>query len=137
MFDNSEANFLLATVREFQKSIGQSEKTSLHIENVGNHAWMNFSILLPSHHQKQQEAILFNSVTEFFRRWTAGKDSRIKFDHQGNQTFLNFSTILGNLGTPEKKKTKSARKIQKDNERAAAYNDARKKLFQNEADTLH
>ena len=136
MIGYSDEDFLFATLREFQKSYGRSEKTTLHIENVGNHAWMNFSILLSSNHQKQQEAILFNSATEFFKRWTAGKDSRIKFDYQGNQTLINFSAILGNPGTPERKRPKSARKIQRDNQRAAAYNEARKKLFQNENESF-
>ena len=136
----SDADFLFATLREFQKSFGQSEKTTLHIENVGNQAWMNFTILLSisSNHQKPQEAILFNSVTEFFRRWTSGKDSRIKIDYQGNDTCLNFSAVLGNPGTSVRRtpKPKSARKIQRDNQRAAAHNEARKKLFQKESESF-
>ena len=87
-----------------------------------------------------------------------GRDSRLRFVHHGDQTWLNFSTTLSNpvgaIGTPQSpktfqhsriftrshfakssvKKAKSPRKRERDNARAAAHN-LRKKLFLKEGET--
>ena len=110
MVNNSfqERNFIFATLREFEKLSSFSGEISLHIENVGNKSWINFSALLPSNPQKREE-VLFNSATEFFRRYTLGSDSRLRFVHQRGQTWLHFSTTLSNpvgaIGTPQSPKT--------------------------------
>ena len=149
-----DKNFIFATLKEFQKLSRSCEDISLHIENVGSKSWMNFSALLPSSPQKKEES-LFNSATEFFGRWSTGSDSRLRFVHHGDQTWLHFSTTLGKPAGPSEtpqtfqhsriftrtpcasstvKKAKSPRKRERDNERAAAHN-ARRKLFSREGVT--
>ena len=103
--EDQDRNFIFATLREFLKLSGLCGETSLHIENVGNKSWMNFSALLPSSHHKKEET-LFNSATEFFSRWTLGSNSKLRFDHHGDQTWLHFSTTLSKpAGASGKKPT--------------------------------
>ena len=119
----SNEDFLFATLKEFLRCSRLDSSTSFYLENVGNDAWMTFTVSLPNYQDKQEEAFLLNTVIEFYKRWSSGKDSRLKLDHHGTQTRINFSAVLK---TSEKlttaKKRKSPRKEKKDNERAAAFN---------------
>ena len=90
-----------------------------------------------------EEAFLLSTFSEFVKCWKSGKRSRLFIESVNGMAFMNFSVFLGNPSeahfTPsphpqrrhpspkENKRKKSSRKIQRDNERAARYQENKRK----------
>ena len=84
-----------------------------------------------------EEAFLLASVSEFVKCWSSGKKSRLIIESVNGQAFLNFSAFLGDPkddhfkaragGRQPKPKKKSERKIQRDNARAAQFQERKKR----------
>ena len=80
-----------------------------------------------------EDAFLFSTFCEFLKCWRSGKKARVIIESQRGHAFVNFSAYLGHPDDvhfkprPTKRKPsggprkKSARKIKRDNERAARF----------------
>ena len=90
-----------------------------------------------------EEAFLLSTFSEFVKCWKASKKSRLFIESVNGMAFVNFTAFLGNPGeahftpsTPhpqsrhpaprESKKKKSFKKIQRDNERAAKFQEKKR-----------
>ena len=90
-------------------------------------------------HRHSEEAFLFASVSEFVKCWSSGKKSRLIIESVRGQAFIQFSAFLGNPKDDHSKararardrqpkpKQKSERKIQRDNARAAKFQERKKR----------
>ena len=90
-------------------------------------------------HRHSEEAFLFASVSEFVNCWSSGKKSRLIIESVRGQAFIQFSAFLGNPKDDHSKararardrqpkpKQKSERKIQRDNARAAKFQERKKR----------
>ena len=91
-----------------------------------------------------EEAFLLSTFSEFVKCWKSSKKSRLFIESVNGMAFMNFSVFLGNPSeahsphyTPhhqrrypsskENKRKKSAKKIQRDNERAAKFQENKRK----------
>ena len=92
-----------------------------------------------------EEAFLLSTFSEFVKCWKSSKKSRLIIESVNGMAFMNFSVFLGNpseVHSPpnpkphpqrrppspkENKRKKSSRKIQRDNERAARYQENKRK----------
>ena len=90
-----------------------------------------------------EEAFLLSTFSEFVKCWKSSKKSRLFIESVNGMAFMNFSVFLGNPSeahfTPsphpqrrhpspkENKRKKSSKKIQRDNERAARYQENKRK----------
>ena len=90
-----------------------------------------------------EEAFLLSTFSEFVKCWKSNKKSRIFIESVNGMAFMNFSVFLGNPSeahfTPsphpqrrhpspkENKRKKSSKKIQRDNEHAARYQENKRK----------
>ena len=89
-------------------------------------------------YRHSEEAFLFASVSEFVKCWSSGKNSRLIIESVSGQAFIHFSAFLGNPKDDHfkarardwqpkpKSKKKSERKIQRDNARAAKFQERKK-----------
>ena len=90
-------------------------------------------------HRHSEEAFLFASFNEFVKCWSSGKKSRLVIESVNGHAFVNFSAFLGypkddhfmpkardRQSKPSKKK-KSQRKIQRDNARAAEFQERKRR----------
>ena len=90
-------------------------------------------------HRHSEEAFLFASFNEFVKCWSSGKRSRLFIESVNGHAFVNFSAFLGypkddhfmpkardRQSKPTKKK-KSQRKIQRDNARAAEFQERKRR----------
>ena len=89
-----------------------------------------------------EEAFLLSTFSEFVKCWKSGKRSRLFIESVNGMAFMNFSVFLGNPSdahfspTPhpqrrhpssrDNKKKKSFKKIQRDNERAAKFQEKKR-----------
>ena len=84
-----------------------------------------------------EEAFLFSTFVEFNKCWSSGKKSRLVIESVNGFAFVNFSAFLGHPKTmhfaPREKrdpgrkyKKKSERKTQRDNERAARFQEKKR-----------
>ena len=91
-------------------------------------------------HRHSEEAFLFVSFYEFVKCWSSGKRSRLFIESVNGHAFVNFSAFLGypkddhfmpqardRQSKPKKKKKKSQRKIQRDNARAAEFQERKRR----------
>ena len=90
-------------------------------------------------YRHSEEAFLFASVSEFVKCWSSGKKSRLIIESVSGQAFIHFSAFLGNPKDDHfkarardwqpkpKSKKKSERKIQRDNARAAKFQERKKR----------
>ena len=87
--------------------------------------------------QFTEEAFLFSTFVEFNKCWSSGKKSRLVIESMNGVAFVNFSAFLGHPKTmhfaPREKrdpgrkcKKKSERKTQRDNERAARFQEKKR-----------
>lgn len=87
--------------------------------------------------QFTEEAFLFSTFVEFNKCWSSGKKSRLVIESMNGFAFVNFSAFLGHPKTmhftPREKrdpgrkyKKKSERKTQRDNERAARFQEKKR-----------
>ena len=89
-----------------------------------------------------EEAFLLSTFSEFVKCWKSNKKSRLFIESVNGMAFVNFSAFLGNPSEahsphsfpqrrqppPDKdRKKKSFKKIQRDNERAARYQENKRK----------
>ena len=90
-----------------------------------------------------EEAFLLSAFSEFVKCWKSSKKSRLFIESVNGMAFMNFSVFLGNPSDAhsppnphpqrrhpspkENKRKKSSKKIQRDNERAAKYQENKRK----------
>ena len=90
-----------------------------------------------------EEAFLLSTFSEFVKCWKSSKKSRLFIESVNGMAFMNFSVFLGNPSDAhsppnphpqrrhpspkENKRKKSSKKIQRDNERAAKYQENKRK----------
>ena len=89
--------------------------------------------------KNSEEAFLFSTFREFNKCWRSGTKARVIMESLGGHVFVNFSAFLGypdndhfQQSPTERKPTgktkkKSARKIKRDNDRAARFRERKKK----------
>ena len=84
-----------------------------------------------------QEEFLLSTFVEFNKCWTSGKRSRLFIESVNGNAFMTFSVFLGHPGNahfvpknpqqPKKKKVKSKRKTDRDNQRAANFQERKRR----------
>ena len=89
--------------------------------------------------KNSEEAFLFSTFREFNKCWRSGTKARVIMESLGGHVFVNFSAFLGypdndhfQQSPTERKPTgktkkKSARKIKRDNDRAARFNERKRR----------
>ena len=89
-----------------------------------------------------EEAFLLSTFSEFVKLWRSRKNSRLFVESVNGSAFINFSAFVGypknvrrtqSSQSQRKPKKKSARKIQRDNDRAANFQERKR---QEEASAL-
>ena len=94
----------------------------------------------PNFNKHSEEAFLFASVSEFVKCWSSGKKSRLILESVNGYSFVNFSAFLGYPGDhhfnangrhrnpkAQNSKKKSSHQIQSDNERAARFQERKRR----------
>ena len=86
-----------------------------------------------------EASFLFSTFNEFYKCWRSGANSRLFIESVNGKAFINFSAFLGNPDdvhfkpwhskrNPSKvQRKKSAKKIKRDNDRAARFQESKRK----------
>ena len=85
-----------------------------------------------------EAAFIFSTFNEFYKCWKSGANARLFIESVKGKAFINFSAFLGHPDdahfkpqptkrNPSKLRKKSAKKIQRDKDRAARYNAEKKR----------
>ena len=86
----------------------------------------------------REAAFLSSTFNEFYKCWRSGANARLFIESVRGKAFVNFSAFLGNPDDvhfnprqskrhPSKPRKKSAKKIKRDNDRAARFQERKKK----------
>ena len=94
-----------------------------------------------------EAAFMFSTFNEFCKCWKSGANARLFIESVKGKAFINFSAFLGypddahlkpqrSKRNPSKPRKKSARKIKRDNDRAARFQKQKKSNEEGVASTL-